>query len=772
MRKSGAYLALTLALVILLGILFSSEIAKYLLEKYSEKYTGRRIKVSWVYVNPFTGYAYFNNLKINESQSDSLFLSVTGLNLHISMLRLFSKNYEITDLTLDDPFGTVIQHKRNFNFDDLIKRFDPENSDSTEAPIHFSILHIKINNGEFIYKDNEIPIDYTIRNVNCESSGIKWNTDTIAAKLLFRAGKARSEVKTSFTINYKTLAYHFALVLHKFDLEIIDQYLKGLVNYGAFHANVDADIKASGNFNNEEDVTAKGIVEVNDFHFGKNKSDDYASFDKLKVEIKELSPLNHDYSFDSIALIHPRFKYDRYDSLDNWETMFGKNGSNLAVASADQEKFNLVIEIARYAKVLVRYFFRSAYKINSVRISDGDLEFNDFSIGEKFSLSASPLFIQADSIDKNRPRIQLVAQSGLKPYGKGTIGLSINPNDSADFDMHCRLQNIPITLFNPYVVTYTSFPLNKGTLEFNGNWHVQEGIIQSTNHLLIIDPRLSRRIKNKGAKWLPVPLIMAFIRERGNVIDYEIPITGDLKNPKFHFNNMILDLLKNIVVKPVTIPYGIHVTNTENEIEQSQSITWDWNSIQLSSGQKEFIIRMSGYLKQHPKEILSISSVFYEEKEKEFILFFEAKKKYFLLSHPASRFTIRDSLEVGKMSVKDPAFVRYIDKNSRAEKLFTIQQKCSQFVNPSIVNSKLEQLVTNRKRIFASYFKDESTFSQLRILPIEYAVPYNGFSYYRIDYKGGIPEPLLSAYQTLSQLNEGLVRKKYLKDRIQNLIRK
>ena len=47
-----------------------------------------------------------------------------------------------------------------------------------------------------------------------------------------------------------------------------------------------------------------------------------------------------------------------------------------------------------------------------------------------------------------------------------------------------------------------------------------------------------------------MPLIMTFIRERGNVIDYEIPITGNLKDPKFHLSDVIFDLLGNIFVKP------------------------------------------------------------------------------------------------------------------------------------------------------------------------------------------------------------------------------
>jgi len=114
-------------------------------------------------------------------------------------------------------------------------------------------------------------------------------------------------------------------------------------------------------------------------------------------------------------------------------------------------------------------------------------------------------------------------------------------------------------MFNPYLISYTSFPLDRGTLELNGTWNVRNDQIESANHLLIIDPRVTKRLRKKDAKWIPMPLIMALIRERGNVIDYEIPITGSLKNPKFHLHDVLVDLIENIFVKPATTPYRMEV---------------------------------------------------------------------------------------------------------------------------------------------------------------------------------------------------------------------
>ena len=94
-------------------------------------------------------------------------------------------------------------------------------------------------------------------------------------------------------------------------------------------------MKALGNFSSADNVVAHGNLAINDFHFGKNPNEDYASFGKLKLAIDELSPKNRKYMFDSVLLSRPYFKYEQYDHLDNLQTMFGKKGSKIKAVQAD-----------------------------------------------------------------------------------------------------------------------------------------------------------------------------------------------------------------------------------------------------------------------------------------------------------------------------------------------------------------------------------------------------------------------------------------------------
>jgi len=214
--------------IVVVVILFISPITKYLIEKYDEKYTGRQIKMDWAYVNPFTGYIHFSNLKIYEYKSDSLFISMNGLSANFAMLKLFSKTMEISELYLDQPRVEIVQVKRNFNFDDLVTTFSSKKtSDKKKDPFHFYFFNITIKEGHFYYKDQVTPVIFSIKNVNIESKdGWRWDRDTISAKVSLLSEIGTGSMKGNYSMNFKSLDYAIDVLITNFDLKVIEQYMK------------------------------------------------------------------------------------------------------------------------------------------------------------------------------------------------------------------------------------------------------------------------------------------------------------------------------------------------------------------------------------------------------------------------------------------------------------------------------------------------------------------------------------------------------------------
>ncbi|MCD6066141.1 MAG: hypothetical protein K0S33_967 [Bacteroidetes bacterium] len=753
---------------IVLLVALASPIAKYLLEKYDVKYTGREIKTDWALVNPLTGSVYLHHPKIYELNSDSLALSADGISANLDMIKLFSKTIDIGVLEINRPKWYIVQKDsaRDLNFRDLIQRFSSDKTDTSSkgSSMHFMISSLKIKNGTFFYYENITPVNYYIKNVNISSGPIGWGAaDTIPFNYSFLSGVKTGSMEGVFTINVKNLNYRLRADIVKYDLQVMEQYMKSFSNYGSFRAKLDAKIRSKGSLKDARDLRMKGNVVFSDMHFGKNPQEDYASFEKLSLGIKALYPGNNKYIFDTVSLLRPYFKYERYDHLDNFQMVFGKGGSNVLAVSGNNQRFNLILEIAKYVEKLATNFFRSYYKVNRVEISKARFVYEDYAINEKFSVATDSLFVAADSVDKNRKEVSVDLHSYIKPYGQIVIHLKVNPQDSSNFDMQYSLEKFPLAMFNPYLVTYTSYPLNRGTMEIKGNWKVRDGQIQSNNHLIIVDPRIAKRVKNKENKWIPLPLIMPLIREQSNVIDYEIPITGKLKKPKLHPKDAIIDFLKNIVINPATTPYRMEVRKTEKEIEKAQTLHWETGQVELSKGQKKFVNRAAEFLEENPAAHIYVYPIEYTDKEKEHILFFEAKKKYYLLVNKMkySDFTEKDSIRVTEIALRDSFFMKQLERCCNKSLDYTIQAKCTTYIGKGLVEKKYARLQKQRRNAFIACFKENNSDKQVKMQVAKKDIPYNGFSYYKIKYKGEIPENLAEAYEKMNDFNNEAPRVKY-----------
>ena len=177
---------------------------------------------------------------------------------------------------------------------------------------------------------------------------------------------------------------------------------------------------------------------------------------------------------------------------------------------------------------------------------------------------------------------------------------------------------------------------------------------------------------------------------------------------------------------------------------------------------------MAEFLSKNPDAFITVNPKQYALKEKEYIMFFEARKKFFLLSKDKNAQVLNkeDSLKVDKMSVKDSSFVRYLNKQVNDTMLFTIQEKCSKYIDSAIINIKFEQLNKEREEAFIMPFRKKAVENRVKIYTGENTIPYNGFSFYKIVYKGEFPEFLIKAYQQMNELDDVAPRKAYKEERL------
>jgi hypothetical protein len=744
------FFGIVVVLLLIIAVI-TPPVAKRLVEKHDVEYTGREITVGSILLNPFTVALSVRDLAMFEQESDTVFMSVSKFKVNLSLLKLLRGIYEIRSVKVTQPEIRVIRDDSIFNFADLIEKFAPEDTVSEELKLN--VRNISLKDGTLRYYEKNMPVEIGITEINFYSEGMFWDVDTITGEFSFIPGSGN--VSGDIMIHQDSLDYRMAMLVENLDAGMFEPYLDEMAGRSNLEALINLDIKSSGNFNRPLDGRASGKFEMKDVRFGPSVDNEFFRLERFLVSFSEIDMEENRFYFDSVLIDKPAVLYAMYDTLDNFRRMF----SSWLAKEAEKEVKEEVDSISFLLKMQ-----GLDYNVKTFDLNEGRIEFNDYSIAEKFSMVIVPFNIKADSINKDNRRVKIGIDGGIVPAGNFNADLSMDPEDENNFAFTYEFRNIPAPLFNPYIITYSSYQLDRGTVEMHGTWDVVDSKINSLNHFIVVDPRNYGKVKGKDTKWVPLPLILSLTREQGGAIDYEIPVKGDLNDPSFKLSDVISDILKNILVKPPATPYRLQVRKAESKIEKILSVKWKMRRARVEDGQDKFLEEIADFLKDNPEASLVVQPIMHAEKEKENLLLFEAKKKYFIESGKIEgpKLKDKDSMEVDNMSIREKEFIRYLDKAIKDPGLLTLQEKCARFIGWDLVNKRYEELVEMRRTAFLDFFKDNDTDKRIEILDVKNQVPVNWFSYYKIDYKGDIPEELEEAFNKLFEFNTEPPRREYL----------
>ncbi len=240
----------------------------------------------------------------------------------------------------------------------------------------------------------------------------------------------------------------------------------------------------------------------------------------------------------------------------------------------------------------------------------------------------------------------------------------------------------------------------------------------------------------------------SILKETGNVIDYEVPVYGKITDPKFKVKDVVLDILKNIFIKPPSLPFRAAVRKKEYDVDKFQLFLWNPRQTELSREQDKYIKHLTRFLKRDKDATVTISPVLFTTREKEHTLFYLAKKKYYSEKNNIKKadFTEEDSIAVDKLSIKDAGFTNALNKSIEGSNLlFTVQEKCARWIDPSTVNNAFAAMEKRRINTFKQAFEDKEIESRINFKPMRSENPRTGFSYFQIDYNREIPDKLSEA---------------------------
>ena len=188
-----------------------------------------------------------------------------------------------------------------------------------------------------------------------------------------------------------------------------------------------------------------------------------------------------------------------------------------------------------------------------LKIEEGSVDFRDNRYGEPFDYHLDQISLKVDSIASNIKWLTAYSTMRLNKRGKLKAELGINPSNPYELKVNYVITNFLLSDLNIYSRYYVGFPILLGNMYYQGKTTITAKQLNSENKLIIRNAKLGK--KKGGLMNIPLKLALYILKDVHGDITLDIPVTGDLNDPKTRFGHLVWVTLRNFMVKIVTSPF-------------------------------------------------------------------------------------------------------------------------------------------------------------------------------------------------------------------------
>ncbi|MGH6998176.1 MAG: DUF748 domain-containing protein, partial [Phenylobacterium sp.] len=198
-------------------------------------------------------------------------------------------------------------------------------------------------------------------------------------------------------------------------------------------------------------------------------------------------------------------------------------------------------------------------EIGLVKVVSGRMDFADMSITPHFAAGIESLDGTIKGLSgRQDARAEVDLNGEVDRFSPVKISGQVNYFAVRSFtDVAMSFQNLEMTTFTPYSGKFAGYRINKGKLNLDLNYRIDDRKLDANHHVVINQLELGEKVDSTDATKLPVKLIVALLKDRHGVIDLPIPISGTLDDPKFRVWPVIWKVVGNLFTKIATSPFAL-----------------------------------------------------------------------------------------------------------------------------------------------------------------------------------------------------------------------
>ena len=594
-----------LIVLIIIALIALPPVAKKYINEHGKEYVGRKLSVDQLRINYFTSTFSIIGFRMFEADEQTPFVAFDSLTVDINPLRLFSSELDIEKIRFVKPEVTIIRTDSVFNFDDIIAFFNSKPKTDTvskpSGPYKYVIRNISLISGKVTFNDKAINYTNIMSNLGFTIPYVSYNREQISEaglKFYFENG---GFLQAMAGYNQKEGAYNADLTVSKLDIAPFLPYMKPFFRFKSYEGLADGKFHIEGNINKPDSMMMRGDANLVGF-VAKDLSDrKVLGAGSGNVTITDSYPMKFVFNFEKITLTEPYLYFEMKDSTNNF--------------------LNLMVDTTTSSKPFEYY-----YQVNHFKIDNGLLDFRDNTYGEPFDYHIDQVALNVDSITSTKKWVTAYSTARLNKRGKLKAELGINPSDPYELKVNYVITNFLLSDLNILSKYYVGTPIILGNMYYEGKTVITARQLTSENKLIIRNAKLGK--KSGGLMNIPLKLAFYLLKDVHGDIILDLPVNGDLNDPRTKIGKLVWQVFKNLVVKVVSSPFRALSSLMGVDPDEIRGIEFNYADTTLTNGHLRRIKLFSELEKKKPD--MKIEMAYYNdiELEKQEIALEEAGKRF------------------------------------------------------------------------------------------------------------------------------------------------
>lgn len=540
-----------LILVLVLGLLTlaAGPLLSWYISHNGPSLMGRDMYLDHASINLFTGGIEADSLVIYEADSQTQFLSISHINSHLSVSRLFMGTYYLSHLDLIHPRVEVQQRDTVFNFTDIIDYLTADSSPDDPA-LPLVIDGLQIQGGHIHYHDELVGSDFRFDNFSLFIPGIDLREIKTTVGISFElpeGGKLLSDIE----FNDRAKTYKLDLKLSDLPLHSFLPYVQQSIALGDLQGILTLDLNIQGSSSHLMQSQLQGHASVFRLALTDPDNEPLVTCDTVTFGLRDIDLTQNRILLSRVMFHRPviRIDYGR-DSLDCYSRLIASAAAEQSVSSTNAE--------ADTASIITFNDRERPFRldIDQLQLRNGELNYRDESLkAEPFVYHLSEVNLTAPSFSiKGINHITASARLGQK----GQFHFKYDGRIDNLRNLHAVVEasQIDVTDFSPYTIQMFGNEISRGTLSANLLIDTKEGELFGFNRIVIHDPKVEKKRRDVDPEMnIPFRAGMYILTDRNDICDIEIPVSGNIDDPKFNYKRLLFRTMGKLIVKVCTSPF-------------------------------------------------------------------------------------------------------------------------------------------------------------------------------------------------------------------------